>query len=126
VFMLMLLTTLFHVWRVALKLDRSEPYPVAIAINGVAASMVGFCVSGTFLTQGFTWPVYLQLALAVAGIRAVEKHVAEKRAEEKTREEKAITNVSEKPSFTDQSSSYQANSHSSTSPPPTGEQSHGH
>lgn len=126
VFMLMLLTTLFHVWRVALKLDRSEPYPVAIAINGVAASMVGFCVSGTFLTQGFTWPVYLQLALAVAGIRAVEKHVAEKRAEEKTREEKAITNVSEKPSFTAQSSSYQANSHSSTSPPSTGEQSHGH
>ncbi|MDA1378986.1 O-antigen ligase family protein [Plesiomonas shigelloides subsp. oncorhynchi] len=27
VFMLMLLTTLFHVWRVALKLDSSEPYP---------------------------------------------------------------------------------------------------
>jgi putative inorganic carbon (HCO3(-)) transporter len=30
------------------------------------AGVVGFCVSGTFLTQGFTWPLYILLALCVA------------------------------------------------------------
>ena len=30
------------------------------------AGIVGFCISGTFLTQGFTWPFYIQLALVVA------------------------------------------------------------
>lgn len=73
IFLIMLFSTLFHVWRVASSLDRSEPHSVTIAINGVVASIIGFCVSGTFLTQGFTWPVYLQLAIAVAGMRAIEK-----------------------------------------------------
>ncbi|MGL4959447.1 MAG: hypothetical protein ACRC49_10695, partial [Plesiomonas sp.] len=67
---------LFHIWRVASSLDSSEPHSVTIAINGVVASIIGFCVSGTFLTQGFTWPVYLQLAIAVAGMRAIEKQRA--------------------------------------------------
>jgi O-antigen ligase len=30
------------------------------------AGVIGFCVSGTFLTQGFTWPLYILLALCVA------------------------------------------------------------
>lgn len=30
------------------------------------AGVTGFCVSGTFLTQGFTWPLYILLALCVA------------------------------------------------------------
>jgi hypothetical protein len=30
-----------------------------------------FVVSGTFLTQGFTWPVYILLALSVAVARRV-------------------------------------------------------
>jgi probable O-glycosylation ligase (exosortase A-associated) len=37
--------------------------PVA---EGILAGLVGFCVSGTFLTQGFTWPLYILLALTVA------------------------------------------------------------
>ena len=32
----------------------------------VLAGTCGFCVSGTFLTQGFTWPVYVLLALGSA------------------------------------------------------------
>ena len=37
------------------------------------ASMVGFVISGSFLTQGFTWPIYLELSLAVAAIKYVRQ-----------------------------------------------------
>jgi len=30
------------------------------------AGLAGFMVSGTFLTQGFTWPLYILLAVSVA------------------------------------------------------------
>ena len=41
--------------------------PVMGAIaEGNLSGIVGFCVSGTFLTQGFTWPVYILLAFTVA------------------------------------------------------------
>jgi putative inorganic carbon (HCO3(-)) transporter len=32
----------------------------------VLAGLVGFCVAGSFLTQGFTWPVYLLVGLTAA------------------------------------------------------------
>ncbi len=41
----------------------ANAYGMAQAIQ---AGMAGFVVSGTFLTNGFTWPVYILLALAVA------------------------------------------------------------
>jgi probable O-glycosylation ligase (exosortase A-associated) len=45
------------------------------AAHGMAQALLaglgGFVVSGTFLTQGFTWPIYIQLALAVAVARYV-------------------------------------------------------
>ena len=34
--------------------------------QALPAGIVGFCISGTFLTQGFPWPFYIQLALVVA------------------------------------------------------------
>ena len=34
--------------------------------HAVLAGVAGFCVSGTFLTQGFTWPIYVLLALGAA------------------------------------------------------------
>ena len=34
--------------------------------QAVQAGLAGFCVSATFLTMGFTWPVYILLALAIA------------------------------------------------------------
>ena len=37
--------------------------------QAVLAGLAGFVVSGTFLTQGFTWPVYILVALAVAVAR---------------------------------------------------------
>ena len=48
-----------------------DPATHAMA-QSVLAGMAGFAVSGTFLTQGFTWPVYILLALSVA----VERRVA--------------------------------------------------
>ena len=30
------------------------------------AGIAGFCVAGTFLTQGFTWPIYVLLAMTTA------------------------------------------------------------
>lgn len=39
----------------------------AQALNlALIAGITGFCVSGTFLTQGFTWPIYILLALTAA------------------------------------------------------------
>lgn len=42
---------------------RQEGYALAEAL---LASLAGFAVSGTFLTMGFTWPVYILLALATS------------------------------------------------------------
>jgi O-antigen ligase len=33
---------------------------------GLTAALAGFCAAGTFLTQTFTWPIYILLALTVA------------------------------------------------------------
>lgn len=42
-------------------------HPASRAMGrAVIAGLGGFCVSATFLTQGFTWPIYIQLALTVA------------------------------------------------------------
>ena len=42
---------------------RAESFTLA---EGILASLVGFTVSATFLTMGFTWPVYILLALSTA------------------------------------------------------------
>lgn len=43
--------------------DQVAAYVMAQA---VLSGLAGFCVSGTFLTMGFTWPVYVLLALTAA------------------------------------------------------------
>lgn len=45
--------------------ERYEP-PVRIVAHAVYAGLVGTVVSGTFLTQGFNWPIYLLAALIIA------------------------------------------------------------
>lgn len=49
---------------------RYEPAVHGMA-QAVLAGLGGFVVSGTFLTQAFTWPIYIQLALAVAVSRYI-------------------------------------------------------
>ncbi len=40
--------------------------PVRAAGLGLISGVAGFCLSGTFLTQGFTWPIYVIVALSAA------------------------------------------------------------
>jgi hypothetical protein len=37
--------------------------------------MIGTVVSGTFLTQGFTWPIYILAALIIAVARWTDNHL---------------------------------------------------
>ena len=54
-------------WRAIHRLDELNADPVTRAFAlGLFAGLAGFCVSGTFLTQGFTWPIYLQLGFTAA------------------------------------------------------------
>ncbi|MBE0358875.1 O-antigen ligase family protein [Pseudoalteromonas aliena] len=39
---------------------------VAVNANALKAGIIGFMVAGTFLTQAFTWPLYIILALTIA------------------------------------------------------------
>lgn len=49
------------------------------ASQAVLAGLIGTVVSGTFLTQGFTWPIYILAALVVAVAHWVEKNLPDKR-----------------------------------------------
>ncbi|WP_051357449.1 O-antigen ligase family protein [Azorhizobium doebereinerae] len=42
-----------------------------VAALALTSGLVGFCVSGTFLTQGLAWPLYVILAMTVALARAL-------------------------------------------------------
>lgn len=44
-----------------------------ILAHGIYASLIGFCVSSTFLTQGFTWPFYIIFALSISLTHNLEK-----------------------------------------------------
>jgi O-antigen ligase len=43
----------------------ADPRMRAMSV-AITAAFLGFCVSGTFLTQGLTWPFYIILSLTVA------------------------------------------------------------
>jgi probable O-glycosylation ligase (exosortase A-associated) len=57
--------------RTSNALDRSPGSPAVMRATGqaIVAGLAGFCVSGTFLTQGFTWFIYIQVALVLAFAR---------------------------------------------------------
>ena len=42
------------------------PMVIQAAGLGLLSGVAGFVASGTFLTQGFTWPVYILIALSAA------------------------------------------------------------
>ena len=46
--------------------DEGHTPGIRVAINAAPAGIIGFIVSGTFLTQGFIWAIYLQVALVIA------------------------------------------------------------
>lgn len=51
-----------------LKTSLQQPLPSSMVVSAQAtlAGVVGFMISGTFLTQGFTWPIYILFALSMA------------------------------------------------------------
>jgi probable O-glycosylation ligase (exosortase A-associated) len=46
------------------KLQQNDE--VSVNANALKAGLIGFMVAGTFLTQAFTWPLYIILALTIA------------------------------------------------------------
>ncbi len=50
-----------------------NPIASSMALS-VLAGLVGFCTSGTFLTMGFSWPVYILLAFISAVSHYASKH----------------------------------------------------
>lgn len=69
-FLVMVVLTILGAWRTVdgLRPKRDRAYEPAayVMAQGVQAGLLGFVVSGTFLTMGFVWPFYILLALAVA------------------------------------------------------------
>lgn len=48
-----------------LAAQQAEP-DILICSQALIAGLTSFCVSGTFLTQGFIWPLYILMALTIA------------------------------------------------------------
>lgn len=46
--------------------DSDAPNEVKAAALAQVAGLASFCTAGTFLTQGFTWPIYILIALTIA------------------------------------------------------------
>ncbi|QUM90028.1 O-antigen ligase family protein [Moritella sp. 36] len=44
--------------------------------DGIFAGLVAFCVAGTFLTQSFTWPLYILLSMNVALAKILSEKLA--------------------------------------------------
>ena len=69
------------------RLDRNkgspeyDPHMSAIAV-GTYAGLAGFCVSGTFLSQGFLWPVYIITAISIAIANYMDKNYPPEKAQE--------------------------------------------
>ncbi|WP_419537091.1 O-antigen ligase family protein [Endozoicomonas sp.] len=68
------------------RLDRNkgspeyDPHMTAIAV-GTYAGLVGFCVSGTFLSQGFLWPVYIITSISIAIANYMDNHYPPEKAD---------------------------------------------
>lgn len=62
-FLLMVIGALKVSYRLLKRLENHEMKPLA---QGLWLGMLSFCVSGTFLTQGTTWPLYILIGLLLA------------------------------------------------------------
>lgn len=82
VFVSMIITLLRSAYRSLITIERHanlspESHSVMRATaESLVAGMLGTIVSGTFLTQGFTWPIYILAALIAALAHWVETHCA--------------------------------------------------
>ncbi|PKH08068.1 O-antigen ligase family protein [Moritella sp. Urea-trap-13] len=75
-----LITMLFRrLWRTEVDsrvLPTSERNAIVTCNDGIFAGLLAFCVAGTFLTQGFTWPLYILLSMTVALAKILSERLA--------------------------------------------------
>jgi putative inorganic carbon (hco3(-)) transporter len=70
VFATLVVMTVRSSLRSMVRLDAAGASPPMRAVAlGLLAALAGFCVAGSFLSQGFTWPFYTLLGLTVAVAR---------------------------------------------------------
>lgn len=70
-----LIATIYRALRRSnVMLENTQQYSLITTNNALLAGLLAFCVSGTFLTQAFTWPLFIILALAIALDRAVQSN----------------------------------------------------
>jgi probable O-glycosylation ligase (exosortase A-associated) len=66
-FVSLIVSTLLSSLKMLKNIDDEHHTPgIRVALNAAPAGIIGFIISGTFLTQGFIWPIYLQIALVIA------------------------------------------------------------
>ena len=76
IFAVMLISALRTAWSLIGTLEEKNADPrLRTTALGLFAGLVGFCVAGSFLTHGFTWPLYIQIGLIVALWR-IERRLA--------------------------------------------------
>lgn len=98
---LFLIFTIFMSIRLSLnRLDklreRSRYDPDLTAITmGTYAGLVGFCVSGSFLSQGFLWPIYIITSISIAIAHYMDTNYPELKKEEELadKEEKSAKSL---------------------------------
>jgi len=79
IFVLMVVSTMISIRRSLRILSTVAPDSlhfnpqVNVMALAIYSGLAGFLVSGTFLTQGFTWPLYILLALTVATAQTVSR-----------------------------------------------------
>lgn len=75
-----LITVTFRqLWRTEVNsraLPVTERNAIVTCNDGIFAGLIAFCVAGTFLTQGFTWPLYILLSMNVALAKILSEKLA--------------------------------------------------
>lgn len=76
-------TSLNTLFRIEENLNLADPTIHATA-QATTAGLVGTIISATFLTQGFTWPIYILLSMIVAMAHWVDTNLPAKLSEKNT------------------------------------------
>lgn len=69
-------TTISAIKSSQILLRLNAPAPMRAMGMALVAGLGGFCISGTFLTQGYTWPIYIQVGLVSAISRYAQDFAA--------------------------------------------------
>ncbi|QUM81491.1 O-antigen ligase family protein [Moritella sp. 5] len=78
-FIALIIVIFRQLWRTEVSsrvLVVSERNTIVTCNDGIFAGLVAFCVAGTFLTQSFTWPLYILLSMNVALAKILSEKLA--------------------------------------------------